>query len=45
MYIYVWALLFARLPGWKVCVLRWHGVCLSVMRVPAHIRKHPAPLD
>ena len=33
MYIYVWALLFARLPGWKVCVLRWRGVFLSVMRV------------
>ena len=33
--IYVWALLCARLPGWKVCVLRWRGVCLSVMRVRA----------
>ena len=29
----VWAELCARLPGWKVCFLRWCGVCLSVMRV------------
>ena len=31
--LYVWALLCARLPGWKVCVLRWRGL----MRVLARI--------
>ena len=36
---YVWAELCARLPEWKMRLLGWCGVCLSVMMVLACIWK------